>query len=128
MSCNYIFPMQGIGKIKRDFNFTNYFLILNFMKTNKKAILGMLVAMVMSLSIMNGMSKKQQDVNLQQVTAGAAYMAAGGSEGGPAAQATWGLVAAVGLDVTKDLAIATAADAWNPVGWACGVACGVSLL
>ncbi len=36
------------------------------MKTNKKAILGMLVAIVMSLGVMQGISAKQQDVNLQQ--------------------------------------------------------------
>jgi hypothetical protein len=36
------------------------------MKTNKKAILGMLVAMVMSLGVMGGINIKSNDSNLQQ--------------------------------------------------------------
>jgi hypothetical protein len=38
------------------------------MKTNKKAILGMLVAIVMSLGVMNGIQYKQsEDTNLQHI-------------------------------------------------------------
>jgi len=38
------------------------------MKTNKKAILGMLVAMVMSLGVMQGINTQKQngDINIQQ--------------------------------------------------------------
>jgi len=56
------------------------------MKTNKKAILGMLVAMVMSLGVMGGMNAKNHDANLQQVGLGAAYVA-GTTEGGTSAVA-----------------------------------------
>lgn len=51
------------------------------MKTNKKAILGMLVAMVMSLGVMGGASSKTNDVSTQQVGVGCGYMA-GKTEGG----------------------------------------------
>jgi hypothetical protein len=90
------------------------------MKTNKKAILGMLVAMVMSLGIMNGINKEAKDNNLQQVTYGCAYMACGGSEGGPAMQAAWVLVGAYGYDVTSGLVVAAVTNGWNPAGWVCG--------
>jgi len=51
------------------------------MKTNKKAILGMLVAMVMSLGVMGGMSAKNHDANLQQIGCAASYVS-GVTEGG----------------------------------------------
>ncbi|MDR1624621.1 MAG: hypothetical protein LBS04_06580 [Tannerellaceae bacterium] len=45
------------------------------MMTNKKAILGMLVAMVMSLGVLQGMGvqKKSESVNLQQAWTIACY-------------------------------------------------------
>ena len=48
------------------------------MKTNKKAILGMLVAMVMSMGVMQGVNANKQSVdsNLQQA---AAVICTGGS-------------------------------------------------
>lgn len=38
------------------------------MKTNKKAILGMLVAIVMSLGVMNGVNSRISDSGFQQVS------------------------------------------------------------
>ena len=52
------------------------------MKTNKKAILGMLVAIVMSLGVMNGVNSRISDSGFQQVSIGCGYMA-GETEGGP---------------------------------------------
>ena len=51
------------------------------MKTNKKAILGMLVAIVMSLGVMNGVNSRISDSGFQQVSIGCGYMA-GETEGG----------------------------------------------
>jgi hypothetical protein len=47
------------------------------MKKSKKAIFGMLVAMVMSLGLMGGINGKSHDSNLQQLSVISAY--AGGS-------------------------------------------------
>lgn len=54
------------------------------MKTKKKAILGIAMAMIFSLAFMQGINQKsvqQQDRNLQQLGLGAAY-ASGETEGG----------------------------------------------
>jgi FtsH-binding integral membrane protein len=50
------------------------------MKTNKKAILGMLVAMIMSLGVMQGISvqKQSEDANLQQAWTVACYTSEAG--------------------------------------------------
>jgi hypothetical protein len=52
------------------------------MKTNKKAILGMLVAMIMSLGVMGGINSKTNDSNLQLISMGCASnaMVSEGSE------------------------------------------------
>ncbi|MBO5641838.1 MAG: hypothetical protein J5900_05325 [Prevotella sp.] len=42
------------------------------MKTNKKALMGMLVAMVMSLGVVEGIDKKAGDTNVQQLGAACA--------------------------------------------------------
>jgi hypothetical protein len=89
------------------------------MKTiNKKAILAMLVAVIMSLGMMSGINEKLKDNNLQQITFGCAYMAAGGSEEGPAMQAAWALTSAYGYNVTSGLVTAALVNGWNPVGLA----------
>jgi hypothetical protein len=99
------------------------------MKTNKKAILGMLVAMIMSLGVMSGINAKSNDSNLQQVGVGAGYMA-GATEGG--ASGAWSAV--------SDLAVGTASgmagvglgsiyiSGTTPVGWAYWVVTGVVAL
>jgi FtsH-binding integral membrane protein len=50
------------------------------MKTNKKAILGMLVTMILSLGVMQGMSvqKQSEDANLQQAWTVACYTSEAG--------------------------------------------------
>ncbi|MBQ8114988.1 MAG: hypothetical protein IJ145_02550 [Prevotella sp.] len=48
------------------------------MKTNKKALMGMLVAMVMSLGVMGGIQKQAQksnELSTQQISAGCAFNA-----------------------------------------------------
>lgn len=94
------------------------------MKTNKKAILGMLVAIVISISFFHAISENKQNgnINLQQLTYGATYMACGGSEGGPATQAGWALAGAYGYTVTEGLVDAAVLNGWNPAGWVCGAA------
>lgn len=94
------------------------------MKTNKKAVLGMLIAIVISISFFHTVSENthSENTNLQQLTYGAAYMAAGGSEGGPATQAAWGITSAYGYTVTEGLVDAAVLNGWNPAGWVCGAA------
>lgn len=48
------------------------------MKTNKKAILGMLVAMVMSLGVMQGIAKSERDSSVQQAWTVACYTSEAG--------------------------------------------------
>lgn len=65
------------------------------MKTNKKALLGMLVAMVMSLGTLGGIQEKSQaksETSIQQVAAGCTYLAyrtEGHTQAGWAALAVW---------------------------------------
>jgi hypothetical protein len=99
------------------------------MKMNKKAILGMLVAMVMSLGVMGGINTKSNDSNLQQVAVGCG-VAAGyyGSEGNAAASSGF----AVGAVIAGDLALTAfkggAIFGWNPVGWGTLIAGGALAL
>ena len=65
------------------------------MKTNKKALMGMLVAMVMSIGILGGMqNKSQKDGNLsvQQIAIGCGFNA--GASNSKADAAGWGACAA----------------------------------
>jgi hypothetical protein len=83
------------------------------MKVNKKAILGMLVAMVMSLGVMGGLQNKQSsnDSNLQQIACVAGY-ASTKVEGG------WKAVAEVERDLAVGYALIWAGAAcFGPVGW-----------
>ena len=82
------------------------------MKTNKKAILGMLVAIVMSLGVMNGVNSRISDSGFQQVSIGCGYMA-GETEGGAAA----GQIATGGSFL-----------GWTPVGWGMWAGAGVCAL
>jgi hypothetical protein len=89
------------------------------MKTNKKAILGMLAAMIMSLGVMGGInSTSHSESNLQQVSVGAGYMA-GATEGG--ASGAWSAVSNITACTSSGMAIYGAASvvgtATNPVGW-----------
>jgi|GEM_PF-541049 len=98
------------------------------MKTNKKAILGFAVAMVVSLSVMQGnaMKSDKQDVNIQQVALGAAYYGANSENRGTQAAAA---VVVIGAGaVAKTAFTGGAMFGWTPVGWAAiGVAAGASL-
>lgn len=92
------------------------------MKTNKKAILGFAVAMVLSLSVMQGMSIKstKQDVAIQQV-AGVAGGIAYTTEG------FWGGfsfgVSAFAGTFGGGCAVALVTNLWHPGGW---IAAGVT--
>ena len=79
------------------------------MKTNKKAILGMLVAIVMSLGVMNGVNSRISDSGFQQVSIGCGYMALSGAAAGQ---------------------IATGGSflGWTPVGWGMWAGAGVCAL
>ncbi|MDC9722853.1 MAG: hypothetical protein PSN34_08770 [Urechidicola sp.] len=97
------------------------------MKTNKKVILGFAMAMIFSLALMQGVAttSNKQNVSLQQVSAGCAYMA-GESEGGEAA--AWYAAAAMSGGVAVNVATGGSFLWWNPVGWgAFGVAAGAAL-
>jgi hypothetical protein len=82
------------------------------MKTNKKAVLGFAIAMIFSLAMMQGMNMKSnhQDVNVQQMTAAAGYMAVS-SEGGAAVQTAWGFTSALGWETSGALWTAAGAAA-----------------
>lgn len=90
------------------------------MKVNKKAILGMLVAMVMSLGIMGSFNKKTEDnnSNLQQLTAYALHKTATSETNG--GTTAWGIIATAGVGVTKVGVKTTIATGWCPLGWVAG--------
>jgi hypothetical protein len=100
------------------------------MKTNKKAILGMLVAMVMSLGVMGGISdSNQKDFNIQQATLVLTYASAAGEMGGEvySNQQKGGMaVAALCLGTaTKTLAGCAVGLGWCPAGWIAGAGAAV---
>lgn len=92
------------------------------MKTNKKAVLGFAVAMVVSLSVMQGnaMKSNKQDVNIQQISIGCA-VGAGFCESGSPTQ--YGLLAASAMaggyavNVGSTLSTAAPVSTTNPAGW-----------
>jgi hypothetical protein len=88
------------------------------MKTNKKAILGMLVAMVMSLGVMQGINAKANDSNLQQCSVASGYMAGateGGASGAWQAASNWCGTVSAGMAVVGLGSIYISGT--NPVGW-----------
>ncbi|MDR2805867.1 MAG: hypothetical protein LBB85_09590 [Dysgonamonadaceae bacterium] len=96
-------------------------------KINKKATLGMLVAMVMSLGVMNGInSKETNDSSLQQVGVGAGYMA-GVTEGG--ASGAWSAVSNLAVGTASGMAAVGLGSIYisgtTPVGWGYWVVTGV---
>ena len=92
------------------------------MKKNKKAIFGLAIAMIFSLSLMQGISTNtNSNSNIQQVSAVCAYMAYE-SEGGAAA--VWGVCSLYSGGIAINVATGGSFFAWNPVGWA---AFGVSI-
>jgi hypothetical protein len=116
---NTLFSIQNIGKERDLINFIKLIIkILLFMKTNKKAILGMLVAMVISLGAMGGISLKTQNANLQQVGIGCGYMA-GVTEGG--ASGAWAAASNLACCTSSGMAVlgagASIVSTTNPVGW-----------
>jgi len=88
------------------------------MKPNKKAILGMVIAMVMSLGIMGSMNVKGYDIGIQQVSVGCAYVA-GSTEGGTSG--AWSQAGEITGAIAAGMAINGAYHAYatttNPVGW-----------
>ncbi|GIZ16312.1 hypothetical protein RCZ15_15170 [Capnocytophaga catalasegens] len=94
---------------------------------NKKAILGMLVTMIMSLGIMGGVNKTNKiDSNLQQVAVGCGYMASQ-SEGGGATGA-WMAASGVATGFAVNVAYGAAVNTWNPAGWVGWGVAGISAL
>ena len=87
-------------------------------KNRKKVIIGFAMTMIFSLAIMQGNSQKnvqEQDVNLQQVCLGTAYIA-GETEGG--VQAVCYAVSAGSGVVAYQCMTGGAIFGWTPVGWA----------
>jgi hypothetical protein len=104
------------------------------MKTNKKAIFGFATAMIFSMALMQGISKKsnEQDMSLQQLGAACAVGASYSEDGGAwEAGLEYGAVTLGGVFVgmgsfgaQATLATGGAASA-NPVGWGYWVATGI---
>ena len=90
------------------------------MKTNKKAILGMLVAIVISLGIMGGINENKCDYNLQEATVAMTY-AAGTGEYGPEASGKLAVGALAMGKVTETLGTCAVGLGWCPAGWIAGV-------
>jgi hypothetical protein len=93
-------------------------LIIKKMKTNKKAIFGFATAMIFSMALMQGISKKdveQKEMSLQQVAGVALYMSAE-TEGGESA--VWKGVAGAAGVVAGRAFFGGAMFGWNPGGWA----------
>jgi hypothetical protein len=86
------------------------------MKSNKKAILGMLAAMIMSLGLMNGINSQANDSNLQQWSyiayevGNTATETTGGKAVAYTASSAFG--GAAGTMIIGGLASS------NPIGWA----------
>lgn len=89
------------------------------MRTNKKAILGMLVAIVMSLGVMNGINNKKevQEANLMW-----SYMGAFGSEMSPGENFAYG---AYGTIMGSVMGAAYGAAFGGPVGFFVGAGVGL---
>jgi len=86
------------------------------MKKNKKAIFGLAIAMIFSLSLMQGISTNtNSNSNIQQVAAGCAYMACN-SEGG--AVGAWGIGAVYAGYIGDAALTGDSIFGWCPVGWA----------
>ncbi|MDR2131339.1 MAG: hypothetical protein LBP56_09300 [Odoribacteraceae bacterium] len=88
------------------------------MRKSKKAVFGMLVAMVLSLGLMGGINGKSHDSSLQQISMGSAWLASG-TEGGVSGAATALSVISGGIAINMASAGATAAPVTttNPYGW-----------
>jgi hypothetical protein len=86
------------------------------MKTNKKAILGMLVAMIMSLGVLQGinLNKQSENATLQQVGA-ISYGISSSTEGFWSGFAYGIGTSATGVGVAGAFAILS--NSWNPGGW-----------
>ena|ERR1035437_9238115 len=102
------------------------------MKTNKKAVLGFAVAMVVSLSVMQGSLKQNNGANLQQLSLGTAYMA-GSTEGGTSSMWNQATNLLTGVAVVTGTVALGAAVVPEPVvsktaAVVCAVTCGVSAL
>jgi len=92
------------------------------MKTSKKAVLGFAVAMVVSLSVMQGnaMKSNKQDVSIQQLGGAAAIGATYCESGGGAAAGlnyTAATLGATAAGMATAGAYAAVATTTNPVGW-----------
>lgn len=85
------------------------------MKTNKKALMGMLVAMVMSLGVVEGIDKKAGDTNVQQLGA-ACSLAAVCTEGATSKDLA---VCGAALTVTSEI------GRWVPGGQTVAAVCGL---
>jgi hypothetical protein len=85
---------------------------------NKKAILGMLVAMIMSLGMMSGINSKTTDSNVQQVSMGCAAASA-------CTEDAWSAGFSQAASITGDICVgifvggatASVVSTTNPVGW-----------
>jgi len=88
------------------------------MKTNKKALMGMFMAMVLSMGAMGSISQNHEDLSTTQVGIGCGYMA-GSTEGG--ASGAWNAASNVCTGAAGGMAAAGAAasvvSTTNPVGW-----------
>ncbi len=95
------------------------------MKKNKKAIVGFALAMVTSMAFMQSMAHKSatqnSDVNKQQISIGAGYMA-GSSEGGKAG--AWTAASALAGGAAIAVGYGALTNAWNPLGWVGGAVAG----
>jgi hypothetical protein len=96
------------------------------MKTNKKAILGMLVAIVMSLGTMSGINSKSNDSNLQQISLGSAYMA--GESESVFGTVGWGAASAISGRLAVSFGYGALTLGWCPAGWVSAAGAGVLAL
>jgi hypothetical protein len=96
------------------------------MKTNKKAILGVLLARVVSLGVMKGIndSRYQEDFNIQQASIVLTYAAGAGEINGEMyTNRQRGLMAVSAIilwDATKVLGGCAGGLGWCPAGWIAG--------
>jgi hypothetical protein len=98
-------------------------------KVNKKAIFGMLVAMILSLGMTGEINGQNHDSNLQQIGAGASYMASE-TEGGLSNAFSYladGCKAISTVGASAGLANIYISGT-NPYGWSYWIGCGALFL
>ncbi|MDR1974942.1 MAG: hypothetical protein LBQ31_09825 [Bacteroidales bacterium] len=95
---------------------------------NKKVILGMLLAMVMSLGVLNGISSKKEASCSQQAAVVCLYYSAAGEDLTNEQRGGLAVAGAVCGEFAKGLGKCAIGLGWCPAGWIFGIGTAVAAL